>query len=201
MYKMEYLCQSGSPDAKVCVAVDFSRSPWNKIHPDNLEQFTVEEMLRKCSPYPDGVFPGMSLKPGTFLQSVVVSKFANYIEHSKIVESDTVVLLGGVYMLSRYLENRAVAWTMSSLLMKEGKLVGYYIDGHIFPTSSIDYVCSRLYGEAYYSMVRNTQEFKALVKMLKDGKTLKIKVRDPENYISHNKTFVSFVVASLKRSL
>lgn len=151
--------------------LDFS-GEHSKHHPFNVRNIKVREEIVPCQAWKNGVFPGMTVEGD--VQVTIVKCFRNLIEYTRIVESESVVEDGNRYLLSSFFVNRAEGWSAEEFKPKEGKTVGYYLNGYIYSAASRTRILTALYQVHFVDMIRNTEFFEDAMAKARAGTDVKI---------------------------
>lgn len=160
-----------NPSARFQTRIELSDDPqWSGLLPSHLEPFNIQESLRPCSAYPDGVQPGFWAAPGERgepCQATQVLHFPNYREWSRITLDDVVEIPGkGRYLTTHFFQARRRGWSSPEFRPKPGSItLGYCFNGSAYspdPSSRIDQV---VYGLVYATLIRNNPLFKRLTQI------------------------------------
>jgi len=151
-----------SPDVP---RVDFSEERWRSLRREHIRPFKVEELIRKCRAYPDGIFPGCA-KITSDKQIFEVANFLNWIEFSQVMEEDIVLINGKKKLTTRYYDQRKLGWSSSEILKKSGKLIGYCVSGDIYHKDDKNKVFDILYRSGYLILIQSQPAFLELQKYI-----------------------------------
>lgn len=168
MFKVEL---SKNSISNLRLDIDFSSVEWSELYPDNItKKFKIQELLRICSPYPDGIFPLAIKQDNT--QVTLINRFFNYIEYSRVVSSEVVNISGQMYLTTKFFDNRKKGWSSTELMKKTGETLGYYINGDIYCLEDKDSVFKVFYKVVYKPLIEKNSKFLKILDMLKNGYTL-----------------------------
>ena len=159
--------------------IDFSSNEWLGLLPENMsKKFKIEEMIRMCSAYPEGLFP-LSVQSGN-KQATRINRFANYIEYSRVVSSEVVNVSGQLFLTTKFYDNRKEGWSSKEIKKKIGDTVGYCINGDVYCAEDKDSVYAVYYKIVYKSLVKKDPKFNEILTMLKDGVSLTLIASDDD---------------------
>lgn len=165
--------------------VNLEDPEWSALLPENLGSFRIEESLRVCPSFPDGLFPGaVSVSDTKPKQITRVKRFPNYIEFSKIVSDEVVPLSGQLYLTTKFYQRRYQGWSSDSIKKKEGEVLGYCIDGDIYSPEDLSSTEDVFYGTVYRSIICNNPIYLRLVQQIKDGICINLKGTD-KDFLEH----------------
>lgn len=146
-------------------------SRWSQLSPMKLGPFDLVESLYPTPDYPDGVHPGFRKRDDEQVARVLV--FENYWQFSKIYDVDN--YHPGNPPPMKFFARRAKGLQdpqghRRALPKAKGKPVAAYFDGKIY-----DYLSSRyVYCSLYEVLIRGTDEYKELEKMVQNGTSVQI---------------------------
>lgn len=180
-----------NPSPQLYSEVDLETSEWSSLLPENLGSFKIEEALRPCTSFPNGIFPGAE-PVNSSKQTTRVKRFPNYIEFSKVISDEVVPLSRELYLTTKFYERRRDGWGSDSLEKKEGDVLGYSIDGDIYSPEDSASIEDVFYGTVYRSLVQNNPAYLNLVQQIKDGLCITLK--------GSNKDFLEHLAKLLKRT-
>ncbi len=156
------------------IEVDLSSGSWKSLNYENFGPFRIEEQKRVCSAYPNGLFP-LAKSNSDSHQLMLIIKFSNYIEFTKILEDEVITIDGKKYLTTLYYERRGSGWSDVHTREKIGTPVGYCVNGFTYHPDDIDAVNKLIYGIVYYSLVAGVPEFQSLLKYLNENCALSLK--------------------------
>ena len=162
--------------------VNMEDPEWSALLPENLGSFKIEESLRVCTSFPDGLFPGAESTGNK--QITRVKRFPNYIEFSKIVSDEAVPLADQLYLTKKYYQRRQQGWGSDTIEKKEGEVLGYCIDGDIYSAEDSTATENVFYGTVYRSIICNNPTYLRLVQQIKDGICITLKGANKE-FLDH----------------
>lgn len=159
--------------------IDFSNTEWSCLLPENLnKKFQIEELLRPCKAYPDGLYPlGKKLNDK---QVTRINRFCNYIEYSRIISSEIVNVSGQLFLTTKFYDNRKEGWSSKEIKKKVGDTIGYCINGDIYCAEDKECVFKVFYNVVFKSIIQKNPKFNELLTMLKNGVTLTLIGSDEE---------------------
>lgn len=157
------------------VEVDIENSEWKAIHYKNLPPFRLEEQKRFCAAYKDGIFPQAKQGKSSDQQIMEISNFHNFLEFIKIIDDEVITLNGLMYLTTTYYDRRGEAWTSNKICDKNGKIVGYCINGFVYHVLDLPTVNRLIFGIVYYGLVNKIPQFSLLLSMLKENTQLVLK--------------------------
>lgn len=141
-------------------------------HPFAMRDIKVREDIIPFASFQDGILPGMTA--GKKTQTATVKCFRNLIEYTRIVESETVLDGDTRHLLASYFVNRSIGWAAEEYKPKEGKTVGYYLNGSIYSAGSHTRVLTALYQVHFVDVVRKKIYFLEAMEDVKAGEDVKI---------------------------
>lgn len=162
--------------------IDLSSPEWSSLLPENLTPFKMEETLRVCSEYEDGVFPS-AMKSTDDKQVTRIQRFPNYIEFSKITSDELVPVDGQLYLTTKFFDRRKLGWASDSILSKvtdDNEVMGYCINGNVYCAADKKTAYSIFYQVVYKSLIVKNPAFDRLLSILKDGFCVKFSNADQE---------------------
>lgn len=162
------------------IDIDIDNSEWKTINYKNLPPFRIEEQKRFCSAYKDGMFPNS--KPGSSetQQVMDISNFQNYIEYSKIVDDEIISYNNLPHLTTTYYDRRGKGWTSNEIVEKNGKVVGYCINGFVYHPLDLPMVNKLIFGIVYYGLVNKNPQFNELLQLIKQNVALNLIGEDIE---------------------
>ena len=165
--------------------IDFSRDEWSGLLPENMnKKFRIEELLRPCSAYPEGIFPASTKLIDK--QATRIDRFANYIEYSRVVSSEVVNMSGQLFLTTKFYDNRKEGWSSKEIKKKAGDTVGYCINGDLYCAEDKDSVYQVYYKIVYKSLVKKDPKFNEILNKLKDGVSLTL-IGSDEDFLKNFK--------------
>ena len=166
---MQTVTVSKIPNSVLLVKVCLLDLEWQDLHPKHLVPFHVHELLRVCSIYPDGLFPGGNLipdQPGR--QSSRVYCFLNYLEWSRVTEEDVDDNGGNnMYLTTNFFDQRRIGWSELTHKVKLGTTVGYCFNGTAYSIEDKDAVQNIVYKTVYKQIIKDKHIFKRLQDIVK----------------------------------
>ena len=173
-------------DAILHIPINLSADTWKDLLPENLGVFLVEELKRPCKSYPDGLFPGAHTTDNNpDKQMTLVRNFSNYIEFSKVLDDETIIIDGLRYLTSIHYERRHDGWSSLIPKKKKGKVVGWCSGGEIYYASDDDRVNSIFYDNVYINLVIKRPSFSKLREYLADGACLILQGYEDESFLKN----------------
>lgn len=170
-----YVSRNDNP--AMAIEVDLQNSEWSVLHVDNIPSFKIEEVKRPCDIFPDGLFPGAKSN-GENKQITQVSKFRNYMEFSKVVEDEVRVIQDNSYLTTKFFERRAKGWSQSQIQKKNGKILGYCLNGNLHHKEDCRDVEKNFYLVVYSALIKDLPPFLRLKDYLSKGYCLILKGMD-----------------------
>jgi len=162
------------PFSQFTSEVNLEDLEWSQLLPESLGSFRIEEKLRLCKSFQNGLFPGAELTERG-VQTSRVKKFPNYIEFSKVVSDEVVPISGNLYLTTKFFERRKVGWSSDNLEKKDGEVMAYCIDGDVYSLEDNTPAEKIFYGTIYRSLIKDLISYQKLVQKVKDGICLKIR--------------------------
>jgi hypothetical protein len=169
--------------AKLSVRISLLDPEWQELHPEQLTPFQIQELIRPCSAYPDGLFPGASLDPDNKTRQVTrVYRFPNYLEWSRVTEDDVEDAAGDgkQYLTSHFFDQRKCGWSELSPTVKQGKTVGYCFNGTAYSIQDKESIRTIVYQTVYKSIVKDKRAFKRLQEIFNNCVTVELTGADDE---------------------
>ena len=176
-----------NPSSQIYMTIDLNDVEWSPLLPTSLGNFKVEESLRTCLSFPDGLFPGAeSLGPSN--QVSRIKKFPNYIEFSKVTSDEVVPLAGQLYLTTKFYNRRKEGWSSDKIEAKEGEVLSYCIDGDLYSPNDKT-VIDKVYSTVYRSLVQDLPAYINLVSYVKTG--LGLHIKGPSNFLPYLETLLN----------
>jgi len=173
--------------------VDFNDSEWSCLLPENLNnKFQIEELLRPCKSYPEGLYP-LSKKLND-KQVSRINRFDNYIEFSRIVDSEIVNVSGQLFLTTKFYDNRKEGWSSKEIKKKVGDTIGYCINGDVYCAEDKQCVYKVFYINVYKLLIAKKEPFKELISMLKRDIELTL-ISDDIDFLKYFKDILLSCVA------
>lgn len=163
--------------------INFHDEAWSPLLPENLPPFNIEEYLRPCKAYKDGLFPGAK-KGKDGKQITLVQNFRNLLEFSKVMSDEVVPGYGNLFLTTKYYERRQDGWTSKETRRKEGEIMGYCLNGDIYGTSAKHIIEGDFYRSVYKIVAGRLSAFKKLQEFLREGICLNLIGAD-EDFLEH----------------
>lgn len=145
---------------------------WIQLNPDYLEPFQVQELIRKCDVYEDGLFPGAELDSDRQVSRVV--KFRNYLEWSKITLEDVVEINGNIYLTANFFNQRSKGWSELTFKSKSGKAIGYCFNGTTYSIDDQEAISKIVYKTIYWNLIKDSPVLKRIENLLDQGFTIEL---------------------------
>lgn len=155
---------------KPLIRIDLRDPKWSSLLPDSLPAFRIEEMLRPCTAYPTGLFPGaQNHRENDRKQSTRVERFDNYVEFSKVVDDEVASVGGALYLTTRFYDRRKEGWRSKEKMKKPGEVVAYCINGNLYCSADEEMANATFFDVVYRSLVGKEESFLLLKSLLSEG--------------------------------
>jgi len=163
--------------------IDLNDNKWSPLLIENLALFNLVELRRRCSAYPNGIFPGGEEVDDQH-QMFTIYKFENFMEFSKIMSDEVIKLEEDLFLTTKYFDQRKKGWVSNDILKKEGTVVGYCINGGIYHYDDREQVNTLFYETIYRSIILTSKQFIELRDFINNGIEL-ILIGTEENFMRH----------------
>ena len=168
---------------KLHIEVNFKDTEWAVLHSNNIAPFKLVESIRKCSAYPEGIFPGSTIIEND-KQVTIVHKFLNLIEFSKVISDDILTIDGQAFLTTKFYDSRKIGLASNKHKIKYGEAIGYNINGDLYSHKDKNLVECIFYNIVYKPQIIDSTQFKQLQKYLMDGIGLFLTDSDT-NFLKH----------------
>ena len=163
---------------KGIIKINLDDEKWNVLDPEFIAPFYIDELLRPCDVYPNGLYPGATIIKEKNTNSLIqkyfnnitiiakqrskVYKFHNYVEFSKVDQNDIFLYDNNNYLTSVFFERRKEAWNSLINLYKNGKILAYCFNGILYHINDVESINKIIYGQVYSSLIINTLQFQEI---------------------------------------
>ncbi len=155
------------------LVVDFTKLPWSALNYHNLCPFHTKEAKRICSAYKDGLFPG-AVSVSVDEQMSQVKRFANYLQFLSITADEVKEREGKLYLTTKFFRKRHEGWLSPEEVIKEGKIVGYFVNGYVYHPNDLAVVHELIFRNVYYRLIEKLPEFNQLLTYLRTNYELEL---------------------------